>query len=63
MLDRTQVALHERADSRAFGFLAHLEGVADFDVFDAIEGIFARDRLIRHQSAHLIIVLRLFKIL
>ena len=38
-----QVVLHERLDGATFGLLAHLEGVADFNVIDTSKWVFAID--------------------
>ena len=61
-LNRVQVALHQRADGLAHGFLAHLERVADLDLFDPSQGVLPRNGLARLQPLHLIVVLGLLKL-
>lgn len=61
LLNRGQIALHQRADGLPHGFLAHLERVADLDLFDPSQRILPRNALPRLQPLHLVVVLRLLK--
>lgn len=57
LLNRVQIALHQGSNSLPHSFLAHLEGVADLDLFYARQRVLPGDRLSWLQSPDAIVVL------
>ena len=57
LLNRVQIALHQGSNSLPHSLLAHLEGVADLDLFNARQRVLPGDRLSWLQSPDAVVVL------